>query len=272
MSRLPFSPSVKCSLSVVSHGHGPLLIRLLDSLTDSCSECGDLEVIVTFNLPEPTLLSVLTNRHWSFRVKVIHNALSKGFGANHNQAFQQAAGSWFGVVNPDIVWTARLPAGSGLSNLLDSFEPAVALVVPAQVNMDGAAQDSMRRLITPWGVLTRAFQREVRLKQVSGVAQSAESADWVNGACMFFRVDTFRALGGFDERYFMYCEDADICLRLQLMGMKMQGLNFSVVHDAQRNTHRNLKHLSWHVVSLLRFWTSSVYWRYWWAKTRNLLN
>lgn len=92
------------------------------------------------------------------------------------------------------------------------------------------------------------------------MAASVEQADWVNGACLFFRSEAFSELKGFDERYFMYCEDTDICLRLQLAGWSMQGADWAVMHDARRNTGRSLRHLGWHLRSLWRLWASDSFW------------
>ena len=82
---------------------------------------------------------------------------------------------------------------------------------------------------------------------------------WVNGAFMLFRASVYRGLGGFDERYFMYCEDVDICLRLQLAGFALSRSSVKVTHAAQRSSRVNIRHLAWHVVSLLRLWTSKPY-------------
>jgi N-acetylglucosaminyl-diphospho-decaprenol L-rhamnosyltransferase len=86
--------------------------------------------------------------------------------------------------------------------------------------------------------------------------------DWISGAFMMFKSSAFRKLGGFDERYFMYCEDVDICLRLQLAGYKLVRADATVTHHTQRRTLKNLQHLVWHVRSLLRLWNSAPYKQY----------
>jgi N-acetylglucosaminyl-diphospho-decaprenol L-rhamnosyltransferase len=64
---------------------------------------------------------------------------------------------------------------------------------------------------------------------------------------------------GFDEGYFMYCEDVDLCLRLRLQGLTLSKAPARVIHAGQRNSHRRLRHLMWHLRSLLRLWTSVAY-------------
>jgi GT2 family glycosyltransferase len=82
------------TISIVSHGHGDLLVFLLQDIADHVP---DAEVIVTLNIPEPSLeLSAWPN------VTFRHNRTAKGFGANHNAALRSARTDWLAIVNPDI--------------------------------------------------------------------------------------------------------------------------------------------------------------------------
>jgi len=67
-------------------------------------------------------------------------------------------------------------------------------------------------------------------------------------------------MGGFDERYFMYCEDVDLCLRLRLAGLRLVRAPVSVVHAGRGASRRSAVHLAWHVRSLLRLWCSRSFW------------
>lgn len=256
-------------ISLVSHGHGALVLQALESLAMSL-QSSDLpvRVLLTLNLPEPDLERSLQSQAWPFALAFIHNASPLGFGANHNQAFAQSQAPWFAVVNPDVFWSANdvsfwrslaqsdaLPPGYG------TYGAMVGLVCPLQLDADGRRQDFARTLMTPWGLAARVWRRWRGLAP-SGVAASVAQADWVNGACMVFRAQAFADLKGFDERYFMYCEDTDICLRLQLAGWSMQGVDWPVVHDARRNTGRSWRHLAWHLRSMLRLWMSGAFWRF----------
>ena len=83
--------------------------------------------------------------------------------------------------------------------------------------------------------------------------------DWINGACMVLPRSAWEAVGGFDESYFMYCEDVDLCLRLRLAGLALVRAPVQVLHDGQRASHRRVRAFGWHVSSLLRLWRSPVY-------------
>jgi GT2 family glycosyltransferase len=91
--------------------------------------------------------------------------------------------------------------------------------------------------------------------------------DWVGGMCMVFPVAVFKQLGGFDQRYFLYYEDVDLCGRLKLSGYHAVVCpQATVIHHAHRSSHRQLKYLRWHLASMLRFFLSSVYWHLLWRK------
>lgn len=229
-------------------------------------KAADLRVWITINTIEPSLVRKLQQTQWPFSLHIIQNPKPLGFGANHNQAFAHAQAlseaKWFCVMNPDVLWSAEADAfWEVLQN--DVFEPNVGLVCPIQVNEHGATQDFARHVPTPWALAARMVSR---IRGGTQVAQPlpVNQADWVNGACMMWRSSSFAALGGFDERYFMYCEDTDICLRLQQAGFRITQGPVTVVHLAQRNTGKNWRHLAWHTRSLLRLWLSAAFWRYVW--------
>jgi GT2 family glycosyltransferase len=74
---------------------------------------------------------------------------------------------------------------------------------------------------------------------------------------MLFRAETLRSMGGFDERYFLYYEDVDLCARLREAGYEVAVCTeASAIHAARRESRRNLRFAKWHLRSALRFFTS----------------
>ena len=237
------------TVSVVSHGHGNQIMQLLCTLHALCAlHVG--HVVLTINVPEPTLVARLQDRQWAFELTLLQNPHSKGFGANHNAAFGHSRLDYFCVVNPDIDFDAD-PFTDLILKLAD---PLAGCSFPMQVDVAGRLQDHARSVPSPAALLER-----YNPFGVAHHAQPEPSPDWVNGAFMLFRTDVFRHISGFDERYFMYCEDVDICLRLQLAGYGLSRSDVKVTHAAHRSSRVNHGHLAWHVVSLLRLWTSSPY-------------
>ncbi len=78
--------------------------------------------------------------------------------------------------------------------------------------------------------------------------------DWVAGMFMLFRSDAFRAARGFDERFFLYYEDVDLCRRLRRLGHScVFQPEASVIHDARRASRRNLRLMGIHAASAVRY-------------------
>lgn len=241
------------SISIISHGHGSHVLPLLRLLAQP-GATPLLRVWLTLNVPEPALTDALHD-NWPFDLRVLHNTRAQGFGANHNQAFalewqQPAPATWFAVLNPDLTW-----ASDPLPQLLECAAlPACGCSYPMQLDSTGKPQDHRRLLPTPLQLLTRHCLHH---------RMAAPEPDWVNAAMLVFPTRVYEALGGFDESYFLYCEDVDLCLRLRLAGYQLNEAKFAeVVHLAQRSSRRQWRHLWWHLSGLLRLWTSKPYWRY----------
>jgi N-acetylglucosaminyl-diphospho-decaprenol L-rhamnosyltransferase len=233
------------SISVVSHAHGRMIAELLDDLAGMSG--ASFEVIVTVNVPE----AEFARSSHPFPVRIIDNSTPKGFGANHNAAFKMARGRHYAIVNPDI----RAPQ-LDMGCLLRLFESrAVGAVGPAVCSSRGSYEDSARRFPTTLSLLRRAVTG-VQGPEYQSLLDAAKpfEVDWLAGMFMVFRREAFAAVAGFDERFFMYYEDVDICRRLRSQGWSIVlQPAIVVVHDAQRASHRNLRHMRWHAMSALRY-------------------
>lgn len=231
------------SASVVSHSHGEMVWKLVDKLV-TFPEI--VQVIVTLNVTETHPLKLHE------KVVLVVNSIAKGFGENHNAAFALTKGDFYCVINPDIELTQN-PFNALLDILADQ---RVGLAAPLVVASDGVPEDSMRSFLTPWSMVRRVLKLDSGAYSLQQ-GNSDFTPDWVAGMFMLFRSEAYAKVGGFDERYFMYCEDADICTRLWKAGYKVVGcLSASVIHNAQRASHRSFKHLSWHVRSMARYFLS----------------
>ncbi|RYF41393.1 MAG: glycosyl transferase [Comamonadaceae bacterium] len=240
----PSSSRKPITVSIVSHGQLELVRPLLEQL-DRFSAGMIEKVLLTINIPEPDLLA---GDHWSFPVERRVNAEAKGFGANHNAAFSQCDTAWFLVLNPDIRFDSDV-----LSALVAQASPQSGLLAPRILEPGKTAPEQHRAIITPLEIMSRKRPEYVRPSVPA----------WIPGLFMLFRSEAYARIAGFDERFFMYGEDFDICARLRLAGWHLQvAEHLLALHDARRASHRSRRHLYWHVSSLLRVWLSSAFWRY----------
>jgi len=230
------------ALSIVSHNQGGLVRQLLDDIRRS--KLPPYEAFVTINVPEPD--DFLTS-FGDLPLRVLRNDRPKGFGSNHNAAFAISQAPHFVVLNPDV----RLH-NFEIAPLLElSNDPSVGACIPLVLSGSGGVEDNARRSLTIPRLMSRLLGWSV--KPDYDVTDEPLDVDWAAGIFIMFRRDAFAAVKGFDERFFMYCEDADVCARLRRLGYSIVLVPKSViVHNAQRASHRRLRYSYWHVKSLIR--------------------
>ena len=228
LQRLP-----ELSVIIVSYRCRRLLEDCLDSLAIQRADV-NLEVMVLDNDSGDDTLEAAAAHPW-----VIAEALPKnlGFGYANNLGFDRAAGRAVLALNPDTV----LPAGA-LRACLDELwaHPEIGVLSPRLVDRDGLLDRRCKRgFPTPWSSLCyftgldRYFTGPRSTHYTAGWLDEHETGDVesVTGAFMLMRADALAEVGGFDEQFFMYAEDLDLCLRFIQHGWRVRywpGVN--VVH------------------------------------------
>jgi len=164
-------------------------------------------------------------------VTLVSNTANIGFGRAVNQALAQARAPFVLIMNPDCrLEPGAMPALEGEM----SRQPQCAIAGPRILDPDGSVQGSARgdpdmftgffgrstalRRLLPW---LPAARRNVLDVTVPAGAPSL-AVDWVSGACVLARREALLAEHGFDERYFLYWEDADLCRRLRTRGYEVR--------------------------------------------------
>jgi N-acetylglucosaminyl-diphospho-decaprenol L-rhamnosyltransferase len=246
--------SAAVTVSIVSHGHEAELSALLSDLAQHCAAWIDV-VVVTHNLPPRNDgLPV----HPGLTVIERCNAAPLGFGANHNAALARARSPWVLILNPDV----RLrddALGALLRRAQDGSASDPAIVVPLEARGAATAQARLRGPITPWSLV----RRHALGGDAARGAPAAAGLAWASGMCLLVRTEAFGAVGGFDPRYHMYCEDWDLCARIVLQGGRIRVAQSACVAHAGAHASRRLgRAMGWHVASLARMWASPVFWRY----------
>jgi N-acetylglucosaminyl-diphospho-decaprenol L-rhamnosyltransferase len=235
---------------VVTHRQGQLVHRLLQDVEEKCDH-ERIQVILTVNIDEALPFNLAD---FSYPITIINNEQIKGFAANHNYAFSLSISKYFCVLNPDIRMIDD-PFGR-LVHCLE--EPMSGIVAPLVYNSGPDLEDNARRLPTPGRIIHRLIKRNLEYESTGEIVE----VDWVAGMFLLFKAEDFQALKGFDERYFLYCEDIDICSRTWLMGKRVLWVNeVKVIHDAQRESRKNLKYLMMHLSSYIILFSSAVYYK-----------
>ncbi len=148
---------------------------------------------------------------------------NRGFGAGNNAGAKIARGDFLLLLNTDTLLTGDvLPA---LVRLMEEH-PKVGIIGPKLLNLDGSLQ-----LSTAWAIgIVGEYKTLQRHKQYANPEQReairqtfehSQEVDVVVGAALFIRKTLFEQLNGFDEHFFMYCEESDLCQRAQTLGWKI---------------------------------------------------
>lgn len=247
----------RATLSIVSHGHGRLVSLLLDDISRQ-HQAEAFDVVVTLNIPETPPDPA---KHPTLSLRIRHNAEPLGFGANHNAALKTAQTPWVIILNPDI----RLPEPLTLTNLLErDADSRTGMRAPIIVSPTGEREDSIRGNLDPFSVLRRVARSRLGLPKEAAAAHGTGRFFWLAGMFLCVPADVFRRVGGFDERFFLYCEDYDLSARIVRSGRVLEICHdVTAVHDARRSSHASMRYLRLHLHSLVKVWLSPTFWVIW---------
>lgn len=214
---------LKVSIIIVSWNVREELSACIDSIIQH-AEKTSYEIIVVDNA---SIDGTVTHLHNSYPgVKVIANELNVGFGRANNQGAVEASGEYYFILNPD---TIVLPGT--IDNLVDYMDShaEVALCGPRVLNENGSVQSSVKNFPNWKGAFCRytplkylgVFKSDLNNWRYRDFNYEKESdVEQLIGAALLIRKSVFQQLNGFDEQFFMYYEEVDLCCRITLMGLK----------------------------------------------------
>jgi len=232
------------SLVIVNYNVKEFLANLLTSVDQARGELV-LETFVVDNDSSDGSIAYLRRRfpHVTF----IENRDNVGFGRANNQAIQKATGKYTLLINPDT-----LIEEDTLRVMFDHMEahPNTGAAGCKILNPDGTFADESRRTIpTPWNALGKVLGLATlfpKSKMLAGYymnwldENTPSEVPVISGSFMFFRTDVLKELDGFDERFFMYGEDIDLCYRLSQTGKVIDYVpSTSIIHYKGESTKKD---------------------------------
>jgi N-acetylglucosaminyl-diphospho-decaprenol L-rhamnosyltransferase len=247
------------SVIIVNYRSGDSLRACLESIVQSAAG-HEFEIFVVNNDSVQDLRPV-SDRSWP-NTQIIQNASNLGLSVAANRAFQQSKAEFVLLLNPDI--RAEL---NSVGSLLETMKahPEAGMVLPQLRNTEGGLQYSCRRFYTyptlllrrgPWKHLFTDHPLVKYHLMQDWDHQSLAAVDWGLGAAMLVRRQAVRESTLFDERFFLYFEDVDLCLRMRRNGWKVLYSSAAVmIHEHRRDSARPLSLLAKrrHFSSLLKF-------------------
>lgn len=244
--------SYEISCSLVTHKNNVQLVSAaINSFLDT-----NLNIYLYLIDNSPTNeLKILGN---DSRVLYIHNPSNPGFGAAHNIALKKAIEQNFKyhlVLNPDIYFEQ-----GNLEKLYDFMEkhPTVGHVMPKVLYPDNSIQYLCKTHPTPFDLFARRFMPSFLQKFFKKRMDKYEYKDkdynqtmynipYLSGCFMFLRTETLKRVGLFDDRIFMYIEDADLTRRFLQVSQTAYFPEAVVYHHFAKGSHKNWK-LTWYSI------------------------
>jgi hypothetical protein len=234
------------SIIIVSYKGWARLTKCLESLDSFSGKNFTTEVIVVDNKSDDDTIYKLEKRFSKFRF--IHNEINGGFANGCNLGSKNATGEYFLFLNPDTVATE-----SEIEKLLNVAKQSTSfgIVSCRQVNERGkesVATGQFPNLLNLTGLQRSLFGRLTRQdarsrdEEKTVFGQEVEFPDWVSGSVIMIRRDVFEKIRGFDEDFWMYFEDVDLCRRVRNLPLEVASCrNIIIEHNHGGSSRINLK-------------------------------
>ncbi|WP_108649846.1 glycosyltransferase family protein [Dongshaea marina] len=240
-------------MSIISHNHGDLICKL-----DCISKLSNrFNIIVKSNVPDDIRLQSYCR---GAKITLLDQNYGLGFGHNNNYVFDYCVDNkelsdddYFILLNPDVVVDDL-----NLHLLVERMTESSIDIATINLYKDCNYQEydkSIRHFpklidfvnsFLGWGNPTEIDKNSVK---------EQSEVDWCAGSFMAIRASHYKKLRGFDQGYFMYCEDIDICYRSSGLGKRVTYFpDIQAVHLAKHANRKIFsKHFYWHVMSVFRF-------------------
>lgn len=217
------------SIILVNYNGAEIAINCLNSIQDQLHSVS-YEVIVVDNASTDQSADLIEQ---SFpEVTLLRQNQNRGFGSGNNIGARIASGKYLFFLNTDTILTCDL-----LPHLVEVMEDStIGIAAPKLLNPDGSLQLSTARSISLWGEYQDLKQKNdyQKIEERSRIRQQFDTLQEVDiaiGAALLIRKDLFENLGGFDETFFMYFEESDLCQRAREKGFKViYTPSVSVIH------------------------------------------
>ena len=225
------------SILIVNYKNKAKTLRCVESIRRADLAGLDYEIIIVDNNSGDGTIADLKLKYPE--VKCLQSERNRGMGGGNNLAARGAVGEFLLILNNDT-----LVKTDSIKQLIDFYRSGqgVGLVGPSLRYPDGRLQSTCLRFP---GILTPLYRRTFlgqfakrhldRFLYADYDHQSVKEVDWVQGSAMLIKRSLFEELSGFDERFFMYFEDIDLCRRIWQTGLKVFYYPKSeMIHDHTR--------------------------------------
>ncbi len=246
----------RITASVVLYGGADVARQCVDTVAAHTNTDEGFTLYLIDNASPDDALQTLQRQGLPAVVNPVPLAQNNGFGAGHNAVLAQLNSRYHAVINPDIEINDDV-----LNKMADWMDehPDVAITIPKLYFPSGEPQYVAKRrpAVLPllarqlgWGCLEKYERHYLMLDEDLSKPTDVE---FCSGSFFMIRTAVYQAIGGFDEKYFMYVEDADITQKALQKGRAVYLPFVRVTHKWRRAAHKKGKEFFWQLKSMLRY-------------------
>ncbi|WP_070970455.1 glycosyltransferase family 2 protein [Vibrio sonorensis] len=246
-------------ISIVNHNHDDIITK-----NNELKKIAKTNQVIIKSNTNPK--GILVDYCKKSGIHLVTTNEKKGFGANNNEVFNYAKNKLgmsnkdhFLVMNPDV--TINLDSIAQLQQISHTY-PSSILTINLYLDKNKKIYDeSIRKFPSPMNPFKGLFKIKRQDIYDKATIFQPTAVDWAAGSFLLFQTSNYETLHGFDESYFMYYEDVDICLRAKRKGINVIYLpSISAVHDAAYDNRKMLNKLSLrYAISYFRYFFRNVF-------------
>lgn len=246
------------------------ILKVIDSFLNSTTNA---KLFLIDNSPTNQFTDLKLNSN----IEYIFNNNNLGYGTGHNIAIKKAitiGSEYHLVLNPDIYFESDV-----MIKLLSYMDQNIdiGLIMPKIKYPDGHTQYLCKLLATPLDLMIRRFipfkkwieKRNQKYELHFTGYNKMMNVPTLSGCFMLLRTDVLEKIGGFDERFFMYCEDFDLCRRIGQLSKTIYYPEVSVIHNYEKGSYKSSKLLFYHIHSAFKYFNK---WGWFFDKERRRIN
>lgn len=243
------------SASIVMYTGAQEVYRCLASLAQHTKQ-DSLQLYLIDNASPDQALQQLEQMGIPENVQVLPLPENRGYGSGHNAALPLLQSQYHAVVNPDIEVSSDV-LGAMARWMQD--HPDVVIATPKLLSLDGSVQHIGKRrpallpLVYRQTHLSFLKKYETHYLMLDEDLSQPIDVEFCSGSFFMIRTDVYKEFGGFDEKYFMYVEDADITQKALQYGRAVFLPQVEVTHAWHRAAHKNPRQFLWQLKSMGRY-------------------
>lgn len=241
------------SIAIVAYNDADDVRKAVESIERCTPSFISKTIYVIDNSEEKSNLEKLEEEYGD--LKYIFCGSNEGFGKGHNKVLGLLDSKYHAIVNPDII--LEQDVFSTLFRFIEENDCGMA--VPRINDAEGNLLPVYRREVTAFDMFIRMFVKVgFNKRKAYHTMQDMDyskpfDVPFAQGSFLVIKTDLFKKINGFDERFFLYMEDADLCKRVNQVSRLMYCPDTYVIHKWEKGSHKNFKLFFCHVSSMIKY-------------------